>query len=104
MDYPKYPEMLRDNVLIKVPKEPKTKSGVFIPEELVDLKIASAGVAVKVGPDCKIKVGDFVYWRTGIGNKIEDDYLDSNYFFIVVNEADILGYLRLTKERKKKNV
>jgi len=95
------PKMLRDDVLIKIPREEKTKSGVFLPESLLDLKIASAGIAVEVGPDCKIKKGDFVYWRMGVGNEIEDEYLDKNYHFIVVNENDVLGYLPAKEERKK---
>jgi len=93
--------MLRDDILVRIPKEEKTKDGVYLPENLVDLKVASAGVAIEVGPDCQVKRGDFVYWKTGIGNEIEDEYLDKNYHFIVVNEADILGYLPAEKERKK---
>jgi len=96
------PKMLRDNVLIKVPREEKTKEGVYLPQEIIDLKIATFGIAVEVGPECKIKKGDFVYWKAGVGNKIEDEYLPKDYHFIVVNEADILGYLPAEEERKKR--
>jgi len=95
------PKMLRDDILIKVPKQEKTESGVYLPEEMIDLKIATYGVAVEVGPECTIKKGDFIYWKAGVGNKIEDEYLDENYHFIVVNEADVLGYLPAKEERKK---
>jgi len=95
------PKMLRDNILIKVPKEEKTESGVYLPQEMIDFKIATYGIAVEVGPDCTIKKGDFVYWKAGVGNRIEDKYLNEKYHFIVVNETDILGYLPAEEERKK---
>jgi len=94
------PKMLNDNVLIKTPKEEKSPGGVYLPQELIELKIATSGVVVETGPNCVVKKGDFVYWKVGVGNKIDDEYLDKKHHFIVVNEADILGYLPAEEERK----
>src|SRR5690606_4142529 len=88
------PKMLTDMVLLKILKEKKTASGLFLPDDVVDMKISAAGEAVAVGPDVKtVTVGDMCYYKNLVGNMIQDDTLPQSdmYFYLVVSEKDVLG-------------
>lgn len=89
----KYPKMLRDIVLVKSPKETKTKGGIELPSSAVEEKKLSAaiGEAVACGKDCEtVKVGDRVLAKSYVGNLIEDETFDQDYWYTAIAELDII--------------
>lgn len=88
------PRMIKNLVLVKVPKE-DTVHGIAMPKDYVEMNIANAGVVAGVGPECVyVNEDDFVFYKSTVGHKIEDDTLPKNYHFIVVAEGDIIGYYK----------
>lgn len=93
----KYPEMLRDLVLVKIKKETTTKTGIEMPKDVVEERkmAASRGEAVVCGKDCEeVKVGDTVMVKGYVGNELEDESFDEDYWFRVIAETDIMAYYR----------
>lgn len=76
---------INDNVLVKlVPKETKTSSGLFLPEQsAVDNQKAAV---VCPGNSKQLYVDDMVILKKFAGQELDDE-------FIVVKEEDILGVL-----------
>lgn len=88
-----YPKMLRSHVLVKTPKQTKSKGGIELPPDAVEEKKMAGiwGEAVAVGKECEeIKVGDKVLPKAWVGNAIEEDDYDTNFWYLVIDEADIL--------------
>jgi len=89
----KFPTMLRSHVLVKSLKQTKSKGGIALPTEVVEEKKMAGiwGEAVAVGKECEeIKVGDQVLPKAWVGNAIEEDDYDTDYWYLVIDEADIL--------------
>lgn len=97
----KIPKMINNHVLIKVPKRTQI-GGIAMPREYTEVNIASAGTVAAIGPKCEyVKVGDFVYYKNMVGHRIEDDSLPDDFHFIVVAEADLIGYFSKKEEVEK---
>ncbi len=93
----KYPVMLRNLVLVKIKKETTTKTGIEMPKDMVEERrmAASRGEAVVCGKDCEeVKVGDKVMVKGYVGNELEEDGFDEDYWYRVISEVDILAYYR----------
>lgn len=89
------PRLIANHVLIEIPKEDRTKGGILMPSEIVEMKIASAGSVVGVGPECKyVTPGCFAFFKSMIGHKIEDDSLPQKSHYVVIAEGDLIGYYK----------
>lgn len=89
----KYPTMLRTHVLVKSPKQSKSKGGIELPADVIEEKKMAGvwGEAVAVGKECEeIKAGDQVLPKAWVGNAIEEDDFDGGYWYLVIDESDIL--------------
>ena len=75
---------IKNNVLIKVEKEEKTKSGLYLPETR-NKERPGEGVVEAIGDVESIKVGDRVLFVKHGHYEIKDDDR------IIINEEDILS-------------
>lgn len=76
---------INENVLVKlVPKETKTSTGLFLPEQSsVDNQKA---IVICPGNSKQLQVEDMVILKKFAGQELDDE-------FVVVKEEDILGVL-----------
>jgi co-chaperonin GroES (HSP10) len=91
----KYPIMLRNTILIKITKQEKD-GAVHLPETVQKERSISAiaGEAVSVGDDCKVVTeGDFLFYKSYVGNALEHKLLPKDEILIVVSEDDVVGIL-----------
>lgn len=91
---PKYPKLLRNLVLVKIPKQTKSRGGLELPTSAVEEKklSASEGVAVACGKECEeVAVGDKVMCKAYVGNDLDDDTFDSDFWYRVIAEDDIMA-------------
>ena len=87
------PKVTFNNAIIAIAPERKTKSGIFMPEEIADINYSFAGEVLVVGKECEyVKVGNYAFFRAGVGRMIEDDRFGKEFKYIVVCEDDIVAY------------
>ncbi|MBE9469104.1 MAG: co-chaperone GroES [Bacteroidetes bacterium] len=81
---------LNENVLLDITedkKEQKTASGIIIPDSAKEKPSSAKVVAIGNIEDCKIVVGDTVYYKKYSGTEVELE--DKKYLFIPY--ADLLA-------------
>lgn len=85
--------MMRNLVLVKTPKQTKSKGGLELPASAIEEKkmAGSWGIAVAIGKECEeVKKNDQVLPKEWVGNYLDEEGFDSNFWYKVVAEDDLL--------------
>jgi chaperonin GroES len=81
---------IKDKVVIRVlDLSERTKSGLWVPPQVIDKHRSKEGIVVAIGPDCidDIKIGDHVFFEDFAGSRMYIDNVD----YLIVAEGAIMG-------------
>ena len=95
-----YPKMLRDLVLVKIPKTDDATGKIKMPEEMEEEERykADEGVVVAIGPDCTVAKGDIVLPKSYVGNDLPESRVDDpDNWYRIISENDIMAYYPMGK-------
>ena len=84
---------IRDEVFVRVVKEPPLREGIYIPEQYV--KPTRQGVVLALGPKCRgdVEVGDTVLLPEFIKSRVVQERIGPE--FNLVSEADLIGVVEM---------
>ncbi len=92
------PNMLRDLLLVRVPKVSKTEGGIALPENAARERITRAGTVVAAGGECEVPVGAAIYYNMIVGQELKDDRIsEEDNKYLIISENDVYCYYKEDK-------